>query len=203
MQQWPGLLQQRESKISVPSTFVELIEQHHGHAVESRVGLKTSQKQTIGDHLHLSPWRALTLAADREADPLTDLFPQAVRQAGCSGFGRQAPGLDHPDPPLSDGAVSHRAEGTEESQRHSRCLAGSWRCLEQHCGSRAQLFTQLRKQRIDRVSRQSSTQWTRFITPSNSRLLTAPKAARSLTSGPREALRLAIKTFLKAGLIPV
>ena len=203
MQQRTGLLQQRESQISVPSTFVELVEQHDGHTVESRVGLKTSQKQPIGDHLHPSPRRALLLSTDREADSLTDLLPEAVRQACCSGFCRQTPGFDHPDPSLPDGAVAHGAERAEESQRHTGCLASSGRSLKQHSGPRLQLPAEPRQQRIDRIGRQSSTQWTRFITPSNSRLLTAPKAASSFTRGPREALRLAIKTFLKAGLIPV
>ena len=44
---------------------------------------------------------------------------------------------------------------------------------------------------------------TRFIRPKSSRLLMAPTAANSLTRGPMETTREAMKTFLKAGLIPV
>ncbi len=158
MQQRTGFLQQCEGKIGVPTTFVEFVEQHHGHTVESRVGLQPSQKQAIGDHLHLRLCRALLLAADREADPLTDAFPKGLRQAGSSGSGSQASGFDHPDPPLPDAVVAHRAQGAQQSQRHAGRLASSWRSLEQHCGSRLQRFAEPRQQRIDRVGRQAGAQ---------------------------------------------
>ena len=45
-------------------------------------------------------------------------------------------------------------------------------------------------------------QLTKLINPTNIRLLIAPMAASSRTSGPRETTRLAIKKSLKAGLIP-
>jgi hypothetical protein len=44
---------------------------------------------------------------------------------------------------------------------------------------------------------------TRFIRPKSKRLLMAPKAANSRTSGPMETTREAMKTFLKAGSNPV
>ena len=43
----------------------------------------------------------------------------------------------------------------------------------------------------------------RFIRPKSTMLLMAPTAANSRTSGPMETTREAMKTFLKAGLIPV
>ena len=76
--------------------------------------------------------------------------------------------------------------------------------MQQQRATWLELVAELRQERIDRVERLPGFegQRKRLRTAISSKLLMAPRAARSLTSGPMDVEREAMKKTLKAELIP-
>ena len=61
----------------IAAPLVKLIKQHAAHPLEGGIRLQPSQKQPIGDDLHLSAGGPSLLAADGESDALSQRFLQA------------------------------------------------------------------------------------------------------------------------------
>ena len=183
---------------------MKFIEDHAPHPIERGIALQAPQEEAVGDHFHLGA------AADRLpragiTDARADVFSKALGKTGGGRFGGQSPRLDHPDfLMIFKNALAFR-QGSSQRQGDPCGLARSTAVPGAEPFPRADRSARLLQQGVDRelAQRGVAARLVRFIRPNSTRLLMAPTAANSRTSGPMETTREAMKTFLKAGLIPV
>ena len=80
-QQGSRFLQQGERQIGISPAFMEFIEEQASHPLQRGVGLESTQKQAISDHLDFGRCRASRFPAHGIADAAPDVVVEGGRQS--------------------------------------------------------------------------------------------------------------------------
>ena len=134
-----GVARQRQPKVGVQTTFVELVEDHRPDAFQAGVAQDHPIEDALGDHLDSGPSRDFRLHADPVADGFADFLAQGLGHAVGGGAGGQAARLEHDD-------LTAREPGrVQQPKRYERGLPCPRRGDENRLGAGGQRRLQRRQ----------------------------------------------------------
>src|SRR6185295_7636116 len=133
----------RQPGVGVQAAFMEFIEQYRGHTLERGITLQHAREHALGHHLDARAPADARLEAHAVTHRVAHRLAQRAGHARRDGACRQAPRLEHDDPPVAQPRL------IEHRNRHNGAFAGAGRSFEYRIAVALQDGAQLGQDSVD------------------------------------------------------
>ena len=142
-----GIDRQGEAKVSLQTTFVELVENDCCDTFQRRIGLQHPSQDAFRNHFDASVMRHSSIHPHPIANRPADTFMQGLRHSVRDGASGEAAGLEHDDAPAGHPGL------LQQGERHNRTLAGAGRRLQHRRPVRSECAGKCRQRIVNGQSR--------------------------------------------------